>query len=134
MCSRPESTLDSIQQVLLYQCTMTHNDVAHVLRINAALCSPQPLTAMPECSQSSKRQRPDYLAGFTSGSSADNSCSSSEEDEEGGRKSGGGREGEKKEKKVSYDLGDKEKHKAERSGKATLFSIYIYFLKAAFSL
>ncbi|XP_029684453.1 tubulin polyglutamylase TTLL7 isoform X1 [Takifugu rubripes] len=79
---------------------------------------PKPLTAMPECSQSSKRQRPDYLADFTSGSSADNSCSSSDEDEEERRKAGGGREGEKKEKKVSYDLGDnKEKHSAERSGR-----------------
>lgn len=85
---------------------------------------------MPECSQSSKRQRPDYLADFTSGSSADNSCSSSDEDDEERRKAGGGREGEKKEKKVSYDLGDnKEKHRAERSGEATLFCIYISFLK-----
>lgn len=85
---------------------------------------------MPECSQSSKRQRPDYLADFTSGSSADNSCSSSDEDEEERRKAGGGREGEKKEKKVSYDLGDnKEKHRAERSGEATMFCIYISFLK-----
>lgn len=83
---------------------------------------------MPECSQSSKRQRPDYLADFTSGSSADNSCSSSDEDEDERRKAGGGgREGEKKEKKVSYDLGEiKEKHRAERSGETL---IYIYFLK-----
>lgn len=85
---------------------------------------------MPECSQSSKRQRPDYLADFTSGSSADNSCSSSDEDDEERRKAGGGREGEKKEKKVSYDLGDsKEKHRPERSGEATLFCIHISFLK-----
>lgn len=79
------------------------------------------MTAMPECSQTPRRQRPDYLADFTSGSSADNSCSSSDEDEEERRKAGGGggRGGEKREKKVSYDLGEsKEKNLAERSGKA----------------
>lgn len=81
----------------------------------------QPLTTMPECSQTPRRQRPDYLADFTSGSSADNSCSSSDEEEEERRKAGGGggRGGEKREKKVSYDLGEsKEKNLAERSGKA----------------
>jgi len=80
----------------------------------------QPLTAMPECSQTPRRQRPDYLADFTSGSSAENSCSSSDEEEEERRKAGGGgRGGEKREKKVSYDLGEsKEKNLAERSGKA----------------
>lgn len=107
---------------------MTHVHILNVLHINRSLCSCQPLTAMPECSQSSKRQRPDYLADFVSGSSAENSCSSSDEDEEERRKAGsGGREGEKKEKKVSYDLGEnKEKQRAERSGKTTV--IYIYFL------
>lgn len=89
---------------------------------------------MPECSQSSKRQRPDYLADFTSGSSADNSCSSSDEDEEERRKAGGGggggREGEKKEKKVSYDLGEhKERDRAERSGEATLLIFILFFLR-----
>lgn len=80
----------------------------------------QPLTGMPECSQTPRRQRPDYLADFTSGSSADNSCSSSdEEEEEERRKAGGRRSGEKRgEKKVSYDLGEsKEKNLAERSGR-----------------
>uniref|UniRef100_A0A096M290 Tubulin tyrosine ligase-like family, member 7 n=1 Tax=Poecilia formosa TaxID=48698 RepID=A0A096M290_POEFO len=38
---------------------------------------PKPLTAMPECSQTPRGQRPDYLADFSSGSSEDNSCSSS---------------------------------------------------------
>lgn len=85
----------------------------------SVLCPRQPMTAMPECSQTPRRQRPDYLADFTSGSSADNSCSSSEEEEEERRKAGGGgRGGEKREKKVSYDLGEsKEKNLAERSGK-----------------
>lgn len=84
------------------------------------VCPCQPLTAMPECSQTPRRQRPDYLADFTSGSSADNSCSSSDEEEEDGRKAGGGRSGEKRgEKKVSYDLGEmKDKNLAERSGMA----------------
>lgn len=74
---------------------------------------------MPECSQTPRRQRPDYLADFTSGSSADNSCSSSDEEEEERRKAGGRRSGEKRgEKKVSYDLGEsKEKNLAERSGR-----------------
>lgn len=77
---------------------------------------------MPESSQTPRRQRPDYLADFSSGSSADNSCSSSDEEEEQRRKAGGGggggRSGEKREKKVSYDLGDnKERNLAERSGK-----------------
>lgn len=88
---------------------------------------------MPECSQSSKRQRPDYLADFTSGSSAGNSCSSSDEDEEERRKAGGGgggREGEKKEKKVSYDLGENtERDRAERSGEATLLTFILFFLR-----
>lgn len=123
--------------MLLYQCIKTQNDTAHVqilnvLHINASLPSCQPLAAMPECSQSSKRQRPDYLADFTSGSSADNSCSSSDEDEEERRKTGGrgGREGEKKEKKVSYDLGEnKERDRAERSGETTLFIFIFIFLR-----
>ncbi|KAM7387905.1 hypothetical protein PAMP_024116 [Pampus punctatissimus] len=74
-----------------------------------------------ECSQIPRRQRPDYLADFTSGSSAENSCSSSDEEEEEERRKaggGGGRGGEKREKKVSYDLGDsKDKNLAERSGR-----------------
>ncbi|XP_037325138.1 tubulin polyglutamylase TTLL7 isoform X2 [Pungitius pungitius] len=82
---------------------------------------PKPMTAMPECSQTPRRQRPDYLADFTSCSSADNSCSSSDEEEEDRGKAGGGGGGscgEKREKKVSYDLGEsKEKDLAERSGR-----------------
>ncbi|KAF3690849.1 Tubulin polyglutamylase TTLL7 [Channa argus] len=78
---------------------------------------PKSLTTMPECSQTPRRQRPDYLADFTSDSSAENSSSSSDEEEEERRK-GGGRRGEKREKKVSYDLGEsKEKHLAERAGR-----------------
>lgn len=90
------------------------------IRVCVCVCPCQPLTAMPECSQTPRRQRPDYLADFTSGSSADNSCSSSDDEEEDRRKAGGGGRGiEKREKKVSYDLGDsKEKNMAERSGKA----------------
>lgn len=114
---------------------MTQNSTAHVhtfnvLHINASLPSCQPLTAMPECSQSARRQRPDYLAGFTSGSSADNSCSSSDEEEEERKKAGGEREGEKKEKKVSYNLGEnKESDRAERSGETTLFVFVFIFLR-----
>nr|XP_040040357.1 tubulin polyglutamylase TTLL7 isoform X2 [Gasterosteus aculeatus aculeatus] len=81
---------------------------------------PKPMTAMPECSQTPRRQRPDYLADFTSCSSADNSCSSSDEEEEDMGKAGGGGGscGEKREKKVSYDLGEsKDKNLAERSGR-----------------
>ncbi|KAM8873670.1 tubulin polyglutamylase TTLL7 isoform 4-T4 [Spinachia spinachia] len=82
---------------------------------------PKPMTAMPECSQTPRRQRPDYLADFTSCSSADNSCTSSDQEEEDRGKAGGGgggRCGEKREKKVSYDLGErKEKNLAERSGR-----------------
>lgn len=73
---------------------------------------------MPESIQSLRRQRPDSLADFTSASSADNSCSSSDEEEDDGRKAVGRRGGEKREKKVSYDLGEnKEKNLAERAGK-----------------
>lgn len=91
----------------------------YVPYVSVCVCPCQPLTAMPECSQTPRRQRPDYLADFTSGSSAENSCSSSDEEEEERRKAGrGGRDGEKREKKVSYDLGDsKDKNLAERSGK-----------------
>lgn len=94
----------------------------HILHNCVYVCVPsQPLTAMPECSQTPRRQRPDYLADFTSGSSIENSCSSSDEEDEERRKAGGGggrRGGEKREKKVSYDLGEsKEKNLAERSGK-----------------
>ncbi|XP_035509377.1 tubulin polyglutamylase TTLL7 isoform X2 [Morone saxatilis] len=103
---------------LLEQCEL---DDEKLMGKSSRQRGPKPLTAMPECSQTPRRQRPDYLADFTSGSSADNSCSSSDEEEEERRKSGGGgggRGGEKREKKVSYDLGDcKEKNLAERSGR-----------------
>ncbi|XP_008406269.1 tubulin polyglutamylase TTLL7 isoform X3 [Poecilia reticulata] len=81
---------------------------------------PKPLTAMPECSQTPRGQRPDYLADFSSGSSEDNSCSSSnEEEEEETRKTEEVEIKEKRgEKKVSYDLSEsKEKNVAERSGR-----------------
>lgn len=78
---------------------------------------------MPECSQTPRRQRPDYLADFSSASSSNNTCSSSEEEEEEERrKPEQGRGGEKREKKVSYDLGEsKDKNLAERSGKSAAF-------------
>uniref|UniRef100_A0A665WF87 Tubulin tyrosine ligase-like family, member 7 n=1 Tax=Echeneis naucrates TaxID=173247 RepID=A0A665WF87_ECHNA len=102
---------------LLEQCEL---DDEKLMGKSSRQRGPKPLTAMPECSQTPRRQRPDYLADFTSGSSAENSCSSSDEEEEDRRKAGGGggRGGEKREKKVSYDLGEsKEKNLAERSGR-----------------
>ncbi|CAB1453125.1 unnamed protein product [Pleuronectes platessa] len=102
---------------LLEQCEL---DDEKLMGKSSRQRGPKPLTAMPECSQTPRRQRPDYLADFTSGGSSDeNSCSSSDEEEEERRKAGGGgRGGEKKEKKVSYDLGEsKEKNLAERSGR-----------------
>ncbi|XP_071344047.1 tubulin polyglutamylase TTLL7 isoform X1 [Trachinotus anak] len=101
---------------LLEQCEL---DDEKLMGKSSRQRGPKPLTAMPECSQTPRRQRPDYLADFTSGSSAENSCSSSDEEEEERRKAGGGgRGGEKREKKVSYDLGEsKEKNLAERSGR-----------------
>uniref|UniRef100_A0A4W6E441 Tubulin tyrosine ligase-like family, member 7 n=1 Tax=Lates calcarifer TaxID=8187 RepID=A0A4W6E441_LATCA len=94
---------------LLEQCEL---DDEKLMGKSSRQRGPKPLTAMPECSQTPRRQRPDYLADFTSGSSAENSCSSSDEEEEERRKArGGGRGGEKREKKVSYDLGEnKEKN------------------------
>ncbi|GLD55351.1 tubulin polyglutamylase TTLL7 isoform X1, partial [Lates japonicus] len=104
---------------LLEQCEL---DDEKLMGRSSRQRGPKPLTTMPECSQTPRRQRPDYLADFTSGSSAENSCSSSDEEEEERRKArGGGRGGEKREKKVSYDLGEsKEKNLAERSVEATL--------------
>ncbi|XP_049577423.1 tubulin polyglutamylase TTLL7 isoform X1 [Syngnathus scovelli] len=100
---------------LLEQCEL---DDEKLMGKSSRQRGPKPLTTMPECSQTSRRQRPDYLADFTSGSSAENSCSSSDEEEEERRKANGGsRSGEKREKKVSYDLGSKEKNLAERSGR-----------------
>ncbi|XP_076007517.1 tubulin polyglutamylase TTLL7 [Genypterus blacodes] len=101
---------------LLEQCEL---DDEKLMGKSSRQRGPKPLSSMPESSQTPRRQRPDYLADFTSGSSADHSCSSSEDEEEERRKAGGGgRGGEKREKKVSYDLGDsKEKSSAERSGR-----------------
>ncbi|KAM9386324.1 tubulin polyglutamylase TTLL7 [Pholidichthys leucotaenia] len=101
---------------LLEQCEL---DDEKLMGKSSRQKGPKSLTAMPECSQTPRRQRPDYLADFTSGSSADNSCSSSDEEEEVRRKAEGRRGGEKRgEKKVSYDLGEnKEKNLAERSGR-----------------
>uniref|UniRef100_A0A8C4I5V7 Tubulin tyrosine ligase-like family, member 7 n=1 Tax=Dicentrarchus labrax TaxID=13489 RepID=A0A8C4I5V7_DICLA len=64
---------------LLEQCEL---DDEKLMGKSSRQRGPKPLTAMPECSQTPRRQRPDYLADFTSGSSADNSCSSSDEEEE----------------------------------------------------
>uniref|UniRef100_A0A7N6B7K1 Tubulin tyrosine ligase-like family, member 7 n=1 Tax=Anabas testudineus TaxID=64144 RepID=A0A7N6B7K1_ANATE len=102
---------------LLEQCEL---DDEKLMGKSSRQRGPKSLTAMPECSTTPRRQRPDYLADFTSGSSADNSCSSSDEEEEERRKAGGGGGGErgveKREKKVSYDLGEsKEKNLAEPS-------------------
>ncbi|XP_057696081.1 tubulin polyglutamylase TTLL7 isoform X1 [Corythoichthys intestinalis] len=100
---------------LLEQCEL---DDEKLMGKSSRQRGPKPLTTMPECSQTSRRQRPDYLADFTSGSSAENSCLSSDEEEEDRRKAEGrSRGGEKREKKVSYDLGSKEKNLAERSGR-----------------
>ncbi|KAM3620182.1 uncharacterized protein V6R79_019429 [Siganus canaliculatus] len=104
---------------LLEQCEL---DDEKLMGKSSRQRGPKPLTAMPESSQTPRRQRPDYLADFTSGSSADNSCSSSDEEEDGEKRKagggGGGRGGEKREKKVSYDLGEsKDKNLAERSGR-----------------
>ncbi|KAM4549090.1 tubulin polyglutamylase TTLL7 isoform 2-T2 [Odontesthes bonariensis] len=101
---------------LLEQCEL---DDEKLMGKSSRQRGPKPLSAMPECSQTPRRQRPDYLADFTSGSSGDNSCSSSDEEEEERRKAGGRESGEKRgEKKVSYDLSEsKEKNLAERSGR-----------------
>uniref|UniRef100_A0A665WGJ5 Tubulin tyrosine ligase-like family, member 7 n=1 Tax=Echeneis naucrates TaxID=173247 RepID=A0A665WGJ5_ECHNA len=104
---------------LLEQCEL---DDEKLMGKSSRQRGPKPLTAMPECSQTPRRQRPDYLADFTSGSSAENSCSSSDEEEEDRRKAGGGggRGGEKREKKVSYDLGEsKEKNLADPAPSAS---------------
>uniref|UniRef100_A0A4W6E463 Tubulin tyrosine ligase-like family, member 7 n=1 Tax=Lates calcarifer TaxID=8187 RepID=A0A4W6E463_LATCA len=69
---------------LLEQCEL---DDEKLMGKSSRQRGPKPLTAMPECSQTPRRQRPDYLADFTSGSSAENSCSSSDEEEEERRKS-----------------------------------------------
>lgn len=101
---------------LLYSAVMCRVCAEHLF-----LCCSQPLTAMPECSQTPRSQRPDYLADFSSGSSEDNSCSSSnEEEEEETRKTEEvGIKEKRGEKKVSYDLSEsKEKNMAERSGRA----------------
>uniref|UniRef100_A0A665WFE0 Tubulin tyrosine ligase-like family, member 7 n=1 Tax=Echeneis naucrates TaxID=173247 RepID=A0A665WFE0_ECHNA len=71
---------------LLEQCEL---DDEKLMGKSSRQRGPKPLTAMPECSQTPRRQRPDYLADFTSGSSAENSCSSSDEEEEDRRKAGG---------------------------------------------
>ncbi|KAM4738581.1 tubulin polyglutamylase TTLL7 isoform 2-T2 [Anableps anableps] len=101
---------------LLEQCEL---DDEKLMSKSSRQRGPKPLTAMPECSQTPRRQRPDYLADFTSGSSADNSCSSSDEEEDERTKTGEERSREKRgEKKVSYDLSEsKEKNVAERSDK-----------------
>ncbi|XP_077462658.1 tubulin polyglutamylase TTLL7 isoform X2 [Stigmatopora argus] len=100
---------------LLEQCEL---DDEKLMGKSSRQRGPKPLTTMPECSQTSRRQRPEYLTNFTSGSSAENSCLSSDEEEEERRKAeGGSRGGEKREKKVSYDLGSKDKNLAERSGR-----------------
>uniref|UniRef100_A0A8C6M5E3 Tubulin tyrosine ligase like 7 n=1 Tax=Nothobranchius furzeri TaxID=105023 RepID=A0A8C6M5E3_NOTFU len=101
---------------LLEQCEL---DDEKLMGKSSKQRGPKPLTSMPECSQMPRRQRPDYLADFSSGSSADNSCSSSDEEEEERRKTGEGRHGYKRgEKKVSYVIDEsKEKDLAERSGR-----------------
>ncbi|XP_061635085.1 tubulin polyglutamylase TTLL7 isoform X2 [Phyllopteryx taeniolatus] len=100
---------------LLEQCEL---DDEKLMGKSSRQRGPKPLSTMAECSQTLPRQRPDYLADFTSSSSAENSCSSSDEEEEERRKAEGDtRGGEKREKKVSYDLGSKEKNLAERSGR-----------------
>ncbi|XP_015234169.1 PREDICTED: tubulin polyglutamylase TTLL7 isoform X1 [Cyprinodon variegatus] len=101
---------------LLEQCEL---DDEKLMGKSSRQRGPKPLTAMPEYRQTPRRQRPDYLGDFTSGSSADNSCLSSDEEEDERRKGGAGRSREKRgEKKVSYDLSEsKERNVAERSGR-----------------
>lgn len=123
---------------LLYASISLHSALnynVHMSYTSLYVCPCQPLTAMPESSQTPRRQRPDYLADFTSGSSTDNSCSSLDEEEEERRKAGGGgRGGEKREKKVSYDLGEsKEKNLAERSGKKSRFDGGYFSCSLSFS-
>uniref|UniRef100_A0A8D0DEI3 Tubulin tyrosine ligase-like family, member 7 n=2 Tax=Sander lucioperca TaxID=283035 RepID=A0A8D0DEI3_SANLU len=103
---------------LLEQCEL---DDEKLMGKSSRQRGPKPMTAMPESSQTPRRQRPDYLADFTSGSSGDDSCSSSDEEvEEERRRAGGGRGGEKREKKVSYDLGEsKEKNLADPAPSAS---------------
>ncbi|KAM4629486.1 tubulin polyglutamylase TTLL7 [Polymixia lowei] len=104
---------------LLEQCEL---DDEKLMGKSSRQRGPKPLSSMPESSQTPRRQRPEYLGEFTSGSSADNSCSSSEEEEDEVEErrrecsGGGGGGGEKREKKVSYDLGDG-KGSTERSGR-----------------
>ncbi|KAF6714678.1 Tubulin polyglutamylase TTLL7 [Oryzias melastigma] len=99
---------------LLEQCEL---DDEKLMGKSSRQRGPKSLSAMPECSQTPRRQRPDYLADFTSCSSVDNSCSSSDEEMDERRKTEGGRE-KRGEKKVSYDLGEsKEKNFVERSGR-----------------
>ncbi|XP_056132381.1 tubulin polyglutamylase TTLL7 [Lampris incognitus] len=105
---------------LLEQCEL---DDERLMGKSSRQRGPKPLSSMPESSQMPRRLRVDYLGDFTSGSSPDNSCSSSEEEEDEGEerrreRSGVGERVEKREKKVSYDLGEsKEKGSAERSGR-----------------
>ncbi|XP_077573429.1 tubulin polyglutamylase TTLL7 isoform X3 [Stigmatopora nigra] len=99
---------------LLEQCEL---DDEKLMGKSSRQRGPKPLTTMPECSQTSRRQRPEYLTNFTSCSSAENSCLSSDEEEEERKVEGGSTGGEKREKKVSYDLGSKDKNLAERSGR-----------------
>uniref|UniRef100_A0A8D0ARN2 Tubulin tyrosine ligase-like family, member 7 n=1 Tax=Sander lucioperca TaxID=283035 RepID=A0A8D0ARN2_SANLU len=64
---------------LLEQCEL---DDEKLMGKSSRQRGPKPMTAMPESSQTPRRQRPDYLADFTSGSSGDDSCSSSDEEVE----------------------------------------------------
>uniref|UniRef100_A0A8C7YVR6 Tubulin tyrosine ligase-like family, member 7 n=1 Tax=Oryzias sinensis TaxID=183150 RepID=A0A8C7YVR6_9TELE len=99
---------------LLEQCEL---DDEKLMGKSSRQRGPKSLSAMPECSQTPRRQRPDYLADFTSCSSVDNSCSSSDEEMGERRKTEGSQE-KRGEKKVSYDLGEsKEKNFVERSGR-----------------
>lgn len=117
---RGQRTFDTVRHVVPTHYVNAVFLVLSLFPLSSTFYLCQPLTAMPECSQTPRRQRPDYLADFTSASSADNSCSSSDEDEEDRGKSRGGRGGEKKDKKVSYHLEEsKDKDLAERSGRST---------------
>uniref|UniRef100_A0A3P9I469 Tubulin tyrosine ligase-like family, member 7 n=1 Tax=Oryzias latipes TaxID=8090 RepID=A0A3P9I469_ORYLA len=99
---------------LLEQCEL---DDEKLMGKSSRQRGPKSLSAMPECSQTPRRQRPDYLADFTSCSSVDNSCSSSDEEMGERRKTEGSQE-KRGEKKVSYDLDEsKEKNFVERSGR-----------------
>ena len=97
--------------VCVRSCVFSYLCLSPFVRFMWAFALPQPLSSMPESALTPRKQ---HGGGDSdSNSSANNNSSSGSEDEEERR------EGEKREKKVLYDLGDnKDKLSSERSGKA----------------